>query len=59
MTVIGDGSQPPTVIAGDKLSDKDTLVRLGKEAGLPQAIDKVGDTLSDKVFRYVSESHIK
>ena len=51
VTVIGDGSQPPTVIAGDKLNDKDTLIKLGKEAVLPQAIGKVGDALSDKVFR--------
>jgi hypothetical protein len=51
--VIGDGSQPPTIIAGDKLSDKNTLIKLGKEAVLPQAIGKVGATLSDKVFRYV------
>jgi hypothetical protein len=50
VTVIGDGSQPPTIIAGDKLSDKNTLIKLGKEAVLPQAIGKVGATLSDKVF---------
>ena len=50
--MIGDGSQLPVVIAGDKLGDKDALIKAGKEVVLPTAVGTVCDALSAKVFRY-------
>eukprot|EP00118_Oscarella_pearsei_P025546 m.308356 g.308356 ORF g.308356 m.308356 type:complete len:751 (+) comp43845_c0_seq1:107-2359(+) len=50
VTVLGDGSGTPLVIAGDKMADKDELMRLGSEANLPQKVGHMGKSLSEKVF---------
>ena len=47
--MIGNGV--PLVIAGDKLADRDELIKLGSEVSLPQGVGKLGKTLSEKVFR--------
>ncbi|CAH1778659.1 unnamed protein product [Owenia fusiformis] len=49
--VIGDGTNEPVTIAGDKLSNKEELIKIGAEAPLPQPIKDSKHILSDKIYQ--------
>ncbi len=50
VTVIGDGRCDTLTLAGDKLWDSDTIVRVGGEVPLPAAISVTNKVLSKKIF---------
>jgi hypothetical protein len=50
VNVIGDGSDTEMTIAGDKLTQTDTLYQLASELKLPQAISSCRLMLGEKVF---------
>lgn len=48
--MIGDGTQAAVCISGDKLKDKEALVKAGSDIQAPKAVKDSGPALSDKVF---------
>ncbi|XP_048768214.1 circularly permutated Ras protein 1-like [Ostrea edulis] len=50
VTIIGDGSETPMTIAGDKLTSADDLREKGKEIQMPGAIHGSRGTLGAKLF---------
>ena len=50
VTIIGDGSQTPVTVAGDKLTNADDLRAKGSEIPMPGAISASRGTLGDKLF---------
>ncbi len=50
MTVVGDGSGLPVVLSGDKLGDREALLKAGKERSQPKNIADTRKQLGDKVF---------
>ena len=48
--VVGDGSQEPVTIAGDKLRDQDQLAKIGAELVMPKTVKETRKALGDKVF---------
>ena len=48
--VVGDGSQEPVTIAGDKLRDQDQLAKIGAELAMPKTVQETRKDLGDKVF---------
>ena len=48
--VVGDGSQEPVTIAGDKLRDQDQLAKIGAELVMPKTVKESRKALGDKVF---------
>ncbi|XP_064628238.1 circularly permutated Ras protein 1-like [Lineus longissimus] len=50
VNVIGDGSETEITIAGDKLTQKETLFQLASELNLPQAVKASRQILGEKVF---------
>ncbi len=51
VTLIGDGLLPPKVIAGDKLSDYEALLKIGSEEGAAYVTKGVKDTKASLVAR--------
>ena len=51
--VVGDGSQEPVTIAGDKLKNQEQLVQIGSELVMPKTVKESRQPLGDKVFEYV------
>jgi len=51
VTLVGDGTQDPVVIAGDKLSDWQQLERMGQAASVPQPCSSSKDNLVSKVWQ--------
>ena len=49
--MIGDGRSVDVVVAGDKLSNVDELIRIGRGLPLPSSIRHSRDTLAKKVSR--------
>ncbi|XP_065179565.1 uncharacterized protein LOC135810028 [Sycon ciliatum] len=49
--VIGTSDQVEVVITGDKLNNKETLLRMGSSAGLPGTVKDVVSSLSEKLFQ--------
>ena len=47
---MGDGSGDPVHIAGDKLSDRVELIKIGKESGMPNAVRETRTSLGNKIF---------
>ena len=52
--MIGDGKCDAVTVAGDRLRDMDKLVEIGTNVPLPSAVKNTKDSLSKKVFEYVS-----
>lgn len=53
VTVIGDGAQDPSTIAGDKLNNYDWLLENGKKEGVSKMTKTIGETkpfLQEKVL---------
>lgn len=50
VTILGDGTQLPVTITGDKLYDYDRLLQIGKSHALRQPISKTKSSLSQKLF---------
>ncbi|XP_077868957.1 circularly permutated Ras protein 1-like [Saccoglossus kowalevskii] len=50
VTVIGDGSDTPITLAGDKLYDKENLISFGSQLPLPMFIKETRNVLADKIF---------
>ena len=53
VVVVGDGSGDPVHIAGDKLSDRVELIKIGKESGMPNAVRETRTSLGNKIFEWV------
>lgn len=51
MTIVGDGTQEQTVVAGDKLTNEEQLSKIGSEAALPKDIKTCRRVLGEKVYR--------
>ena len=54
--MIGDGKCEAVTVAGDRLRDMDKLVKIGTNVPLPSAVKNTKDSLSKKVFEYVTPS---
>ena len=52
--MIGDGNYEAVTVAGDRLRNMDKLVEIGTNVLLPSAIKNTKDSLSKKVFEYVT-----
>ncbi|XP_033741232.1 circularly permutated Ras protein 1-like [Pecten maximus] len=50
VVVVGDGKTTPVVIAGDKLTEKEELVKIGTDLPAPGDIRTTRSTLSAKIF---------
>ncbi|XP_046374284.1 circularly permutated Ras protein 1-like isoform X1 [Haliotis rufescens] len=50
VTVIGDGTEEETSVAGDKLTNREALVKLGKDLNTPKSIKETRKCLGDKLF---------
>ncbi|XP_067676660.1 circularly permutated Ras protein 1-like [Haliotis asinina] len=50
VTVIGDGTEEETSVAGDKLTNREVLVKLGKDLNTPKPIKDTRKSLGDKLF---------
>ncbi|XP_060063644.1 circularly permutated Ras protein 1-like [Ylistrum balloti] len=50
VVVVGDGKSTPVVIAGDKLTEKEELVKIGTDLPCPGDIRTTRATLSTKIF---------
>jgi hypothetical protein len=50
VTIIGDGRMNPVTIAGDKLSNTQAIIDVGREVVLPASIRETQKALSKKVF---------
>ncbi|XP_061176776.1 circularly permutated Ras protein 1-like [Saccostrea echinata] len=50
VTIVGDGSETPVTVAGDKLTKPDDLKEKGSEIKMPGAIKGSRGTLGDKLF---------
>lgn len=48
--VIGDGKGEPVIVAGDKLNDKDQLISIGTDLGMPGSVKDTRLTLGEKIF---------
>ena len=53
--VVGDGRMQPITIAGDRLSDSESLVRKARELPLPAPVRETHKALTKKVFGWVRE----
>ena len=51
VTVVGNARAQEVVVAGDRLTDYDTLVTIGKELSLPPPVRQTRKELSKKIFR--------
>lgn len=52
--MIGDGKGEPVIVAGDKLSDKDQLLSIGTDLGMPGSVKDTRLKLGEKIFGYVT-----
>ena len=52
VVMIGDGKCGEITVAGDRLSDADTLAQIGSKLPLPSSIRECRNDLSRKIFRY-------
>ena len=50
VTFIGDGTSNPVHVSGDKLSNKDELIKIGTELSLPSHISQTRNKLGDRIF---------
>ncbi|XP_046583394.1 circularly permutated Ras protein 1-like [Haliotis rubra] len=50
VTVIGDGTEEETSVVGDKLTNREVLVKLGKDLNTPKSIKETRKCLGDKLF---------
>ncbi|BFZ09174.1 hypothetical protein BsWGS_12213 [Bradybaena similaris] len=50
VTIVGDGTQEQTVVAGDKLTNEEQLSKIGSEAALPKDIKTCRRVLGEKVY---------
>ena len=50
VNVIGDGHSEVTTLAGDKLSNLESIMKAGENIALPAPVEKTGKTLSKKIF---------
>ncbi|XP_069130895.1 circularly permutated Ras protein 1-like [Argopecten irradians] len=50
VVVVGDGKTTPVVIAGDKLTEKEELVKIGTDLPVPGDIKSTRSILSSKIF---------
>jgi len=50
VTVIGDGRGQPIHFSGDKLSDKEAIIKAGMELDVPNTINETRNALGNKVF---------
>jgi len=50
VTIVGDGSQQPEVVAGDKLYDYSSLLAIGSKYELGSSIKESRSNLSKKLF---------
>jgi len=48
--VIGDGTHPATIVAGDKLSNHDELIQIGNQVAITSTIHASRKALSEKLF---------
>ena len=58
VTVVGDGRAPEVVVAGDRLTDYDALLTIGKELPLPAPVRQTRKKLSKRIFRCMCLSFI-
>ena len=49
VSVMGDGRAEDVVVAGDKLSNVDALLKIGSELPLPSSVSHSRDALAHKV----------
>ena len=56
MTVVGDGKAQEVVVAGDRLTDYDALLTIGKELPLPSPVRQTRKELSKRIFRCICSS---
>ena len=49
VVVIGDGKMEDVVVAGDKLSNVDALLKIGDELPLPSSVGRSKDALAQRV----------
>lgn len=50
VSVVGDGKSDPVSIAGDKLSNRDTLESIATEQAIPESIKSTRQKLGEKLF---------
>lgn len=50
VTVIGDGKETPVTVAGNKLTDKEELVKIGQDLKMPIAVKESRKQLGEQVF---------
>lgn len=50
VTVIGDGKETPVTVAGNKLSNKEELIQIGKDLKMPVSVKDTRKLLGDQVF---------
>ena len=48
--MVGDASAPELVVAGDKLGDREALLKVAEEVTQPNSIKDSRNVLGDKVF---------
>ncbi len=48
--MVGDGTQDPVTVAGDKLNNQEELKRVGSALSMPREVKDARKTLGDKVF---------
>ena len=54
VTVIGDGTGEEIVVSGQKLLDKDELLKVGAELACPKAVKDTRKSLEEKLYKLVT-----
>ena len=52
VTIVGDGKLDEVIIAGDKLSSYEALMKIGSELPVPSRIGQIRQYLGEKIWRY-------